>query len=70
VLKWPLILLVRAYQILLSPLFGGCCRFNPTCSAYTIEAVKKYGALKGGWLGVKRILRCHPFGGYGDDPVP
>ena len=46
------------------------CRFTPTCSAYTIEATEKYGALRGGWLAVKRIVRCHPFGGSGHDPVP
>ncbi|MHC4779521.1 MAG: membrane protein insertion efficiency factor YidD [Planctomycetota bacterium] len=69
-LKWPLILLVRAYQMFLSPLLPPCCRYSPTCSAYFIEAVQKYGALKGGWLGIKRLSRCHPFGGYGEDPVP
>lgn len=69
-LKWPLIFLVRLYQIFVSPLLPSCCRYSPTCSAYFIEAVRRYGALKGGWLGLRRILRCHPFGGYGDDPVP
>ena len=69
-LKWPLILLVRLYQICLSPVLPPCCRYTPTCSAYFIEAVRKYGALKGGWLGIRRLLRCHPFGGYGEDPVP
>ncbi len=65
-----LVLLVRAYQIALSPLFPASCRYYPTCSAYTIEALKKHGPLKGAWLGLKRISRCHPWGGSGYDPVP
>lgn len=65
-----LILLVRAYQILLSPLLGANCRFHPTCSAYSIEAMQKHGAARGGWLALKRIFRCHPWGGSGYDPVP
>lgn len=65
-----LIVLVRAYQIVLSPMFGGSCRFQPTCSNYAIEALKKYGAVKGAYLAVKRILRCHPWGRSGYDPVP
>ncbi len=65
-----LILLVRAYQILLSPLLGANCRFHPTCSAYSIEAMQKHGAARGGWLALKRIFRCHPWGGSGHDPVP
>ena len=60
----------KIYQILISPLLGPSCRFTPTCSQYTIEAIQKYGPLKGGWLGFKRILRCHPWGGCGHDPVP
>jgi len=66
----PLVLLVRMYQIALSPLMGGCCRFEPSCSAYMIEALKIHGAAKGTLLGVWRILRCHPFGKSGFDPVP
>lgn len=66
----PLIFLVRAYQIVLSPLFQGCCRFEPSCSAYMIEAVKTHGAGKGFILGVLRLLRCRPFGPCGYDPVP
>jgi hypothetical protein len=66
----PLILLIKIYQILVSPLFPPSCRFTPTCSHYSIEALKKYGILKGGWLSIKRILRCHPWGGSGYDPVP
>ena len=61
---------IKIYQILISPLLGPSCRFTPTCSQYTIEAIQKYGPLKGGWLGFKRILRCHPWGGCGHDPVP
>ena len=66
----PLILLIKIYQLLISPLFSPSCRFTPTCSHYTIEALKKYGILKGGWLGFKRIIKCHPWGGSGYDPVP
>ena len=62
--------MVRGYQILISPLLGNHCRFTPTCSAYFIEAVEKYGPLKGSWLGIKRILRCHPGNPGGYDPVP
>lgn len=65
-----LIFLVRAYQIVLSPLFRGCCRFEPSCSAYMIEAIKIHGAVKGVALGVLRLLRCRPFGPSGYDPVP
>ena len=61
---------IKIYQILISPLLGSNCRFTPTCSQYTIEAIQKYGPIKGGWLGFKRILRCHPWGGCGHDPVP
>lgn len=63
-----LIGLVRMYQILLSPIFGRQCRFQPTCSHYFIGAVKKHGAIIGGWRGVKRICRCHPFHPGGYDP--
>ena len=64
------ILLVRAYQVTLSPLFGDCCRFTPSCSHYMIEAVEVHGAFKGVVLGLWRVLRCHPFGKSGFDPVP
>ncbi len=63
-------LFVRAYQVTLSPLFGDCCRFTPSCSNYMIEALKVHGAAKGTLLGLWRILRCHPFGAKGPDPVP
>ncbi|MBE6397091.1 MAG: membrane protein insertion efficiency factor YidD [Lentisphaerae bacterium] len=65
-----LILLVRAYQVVLSPLFTGCCRFEPSCSNYMIEALQTHGAVKGLYLGMMRLLRCHPFGKSGYDPVP
>ena len=65
-----LIALVRTYQIGISPYIGAHCRYTPTCSAYFIEAVEKYGALKGSWLGIKRILRCNPGRPGGYDPVP
>lgn len=69
-MRHVLIALVRLYQILISPLLGSNCRFTPTCSAYSVEALQKHGAWKGGWLAVKRISRCHPWGGDGYDPVP
>ena len=66
----PFIALVRLYQLCISPLTPAACRFTPTCSQYAIEALRKHGVIKGGWLTVKRILRCHPWGGSGYDPVP
>ena len=65
-----LILLIRLYQVTLSPWIGKSCRYTPTCSNYGIEAIQKYGALKGGLLTFKRILSCNPWGGSGYDPVP
>jgi uncharacterized protein len=64
------IILIRLYQYLISPLTGASCRYTPTCSQYAIEAIKKYGAFKGGWLTIKRIVSCNPWGGHGHDPVP
>lgn len=61
---------VRAYRLLLSPWLGHGCRFQPTCSAYALEALARHGALRGAWLAVRRIGRCHPWGGEGFDPVP
>lgn len=61
---------VRAYRLLLSPWVGHSCRFQPTCSAYTLEALERHGAFKGGYLSAKRILSCRPMGGSGYDPVP
>ncbi len=69
-MKRLLILLVRGYQVALSPFFGQHCRFTPTCSCYTIEALRCHGALKGSWLGLRRLLRCHPWAEGGYDPVP
>jgi len=63
-----LILMVRVYQITLRPLLGGGCRFTPTCSEYFIQAVQKYGPWRGGWKGIRRVLRCHPFARGGPDP--
>jgi putative membrane protein insertion efficiency factor len=65
-----LIIPIKAYQILISPLLGPSCRFTPTCSQYAVEAIQKYGPFKGSWLAFKRIIRCHPWGGCGHDPVP
>ena len=70
ILSLPLILLVRFYQKFISPYNHSCCRFTPTCSQYALEALRKYGPLKGSWLAFKRIIRCHPWGGSGYDPVP
>jgi putative membrane protein insertion efficiency factor len=64
------ILLVRAYQLLLSPFAGGACRFEPTCSAYAIRAIEDHGASRGLWLALGRLARCHPFARPGIDPVP
>ena len=64
------ILPVRAYQLLLSPLLGSNCRYQPTCSNYMIQAIEEWGVLQGVWLGLKRIFRCHPWGPHGHDPVP
>ncbi|MDP3481110.1 MAG: membrane protein insertion efficiency factor YidD [Desulfoprunum sp.] len=61
--------LVRGYQYFISPLFPPCCRFTPTCSAYTIQAIEKYGVFRGSFLSLRRILRCHPFSQGGYDPV-
>lgn len=69
-LSFPFIMLIKLYQVLLSPLLGNKCRYTPTCSHYGIEALKKYGLFKGSWLTIKRIARCHPWGGHGYDPVP
>lgn len=71
--RWPRLVvmgLIRGYQLTLSQLMFTQCRFTPTCSRYTYEAVERYGAFRGSWLGLKRILRCHPFHPGGFDPVP
>lgn len=69
-MRMMLLASIRFYQLAISPLFPSVCRFQPTCSEYAKEAVALHGALGGGWLALKRILRCHPFGGSGYDPVP
>ncbi len=69
-MKQLLVLIFRGYQLLISPLLPNACRYAPTCSEYGIQAVRKYGAFKGGWMAIKRILRCHPWGGHGYDPLP
>lgn len=70
ILSFPFILLIKIYQKIISPVLGPQCRFTPTCSNYALEALKKYGVFKGTWLAVKRISKCHPWGGKGYDPVP
>lgn len=69
ILSLPVIGLIRVYQWVISPWLGPKCRFTPTCSQYAIEAFRKYGLFKGGWMTVRRISRCHPWGGSGHDPV-
>ncbi|VEP16637.1 putative membrane protein insertion efficiency factor [Hyella patelloides LEGE 07179] len=68
--KQILIILIRGYRNYISPLFLPSCRFQPTCSQYALKAIERFGAIKGGWLAIKRILRCHPFNPGGYDPVP
>jgi uncharacterized protein len=68
--KKILLILIRGYRLYLSPLFPPSCRFQPTCSQYALEAVERFGVVKGSWLAIKRILRCHPFHPGGYDPVP
>ncbi|MCW5520979.1 membrane protein insertion efficiency factor YidD [Aureitalea sp. L0-47] len=70
ILIYPFVLLIRGYQRYISPLFPSTCRYTPTCSHYTIEALQLHGLFKGGWLATKRILSCNPWGGSGYDPVP
>lgn len=69
-MKSVLLALLRFYQYAISPMLGRNCRYHPTCSAYAVEAVERHGALKGGWLALKRVGRCHPFKPGGYDPVP
>ncbi len=65
-----LIALIHAYRIVLSPLLGNCCRYEPSCSVYCMEAIRRHGCVKGVWLGLRRLGRCHPFHAGGFDPVP
>lgn len=69
-LRLLLLFLIHAYRLVLSPVLPPSCRFTPTCSTYGLEAIRRHGALYGGWLTLRRIARCHPWGGMGYDPVP
>jgi putative membrane protein insertion efficiency factor len=70
ILTYPFVLLIKGYQLLISPILPSTCRYSPTCSHYSIEALQKYGLFKGSWLAIKRISSCNPWGGSGYDPVP
>ena len=67
---FPFILIIRAYQLVISPMLGSNCRFMPTCSEYAMRSLKEYGLVKGTFLSIKRIGKCHPWGGHGHDPIP
>lgn len=69
-LRLPLLALIHGYRLLVSPVLPGGCRFEPTCSAFGLEAIRRFGGLAGGWLTLRRLVRCHPWGGSGYDPVP
>ena len=69
-MKYLFIGIVKFYQNSISPYTPASCRYTPTCSQYALEALRKYGTVKGGWIALKRIMRCHPWGGHGYDPVP
>lgn len=69
-LRYLLVVPVKLYQVMISPLLPPSCRYYPSCSAYAIEALERHGALRGGWLTLCRLARCHPWGGSGLDPVP
>lgn len=69
-MRWLALKLIRGYQVAISPMLPPSCRYVPTCSEYGFEAIERYGALKGGWMAVRRIGRCHPFAKGGHDPVP
>ena len=70
ILNLPVVILVKLYQYIISPIFPASCRYTPTCSNYMLDALKEWGVIKGTFLGLKRILSCHPWGGHGHDPVP
>jgi hypothetical protein len=69
-MAWPVLGLIALYRYTLSPLLGVHCRFQPSCSVYAREALQRYGIFRGGWLAIRRIGRCHPWGGSGEDAVP
>ena len=70
IIIFPLLIIIKVYQLLISPILRGNCRFLPTCSEYAIESLKSHGLIKGSILTIKRIARCHPWGGHGYDPIP
>ncbi len=70
IITYPFVLLIKGYQNFISPLLPSSCRYTPTCSHYAVEALQTHGLLKGGWLAIKRIASCNPWGGSGYDPVP
>ena len=70
VATFPLLILIRGYQLIISPLLGSNCRFIPTCSEYAMESLRSHGLIKGSYLTIKRIGKCHPWGGHGYDPIP
>ncbi|MBP6577733.1 MAG: membrane protein insertion efficiency factor YidD [Chryseobacterium sp.] len=70
ILTFPIVVLIKFYQLAISPFLGKNCRYEPTCSHYTLEALKVHGLIKGSWIAMKRIASCHPWGGEGYDPVP
>ena len=69
-MRWALIWLLKGYRLVISPLYGQVCRYHPSCSAYALEAVTSFGAVRGSWLAVRRLARCHPWAAGGYDPVP
>lgn len=69
-MRWIVASLLRAYRLVISPLYGQVCRYHPSCSAYALEAVERHGALRGVWLAIRRLGRCHPWASGGYDPVP
>lgn len=70
IIGFPILIMVKIYQWIISPIFPASCRYTPTCSSYMVEAIKIWGPFKGTWLGLKRISSCHPWGKHGHDPVP